>query len=97
MFVLAILQQFEIYHKNPSNPILFIKSYIDDIRKTWLEYCSIKKQKKLKAEDLMFFLKLLGDPLGLNPKSEFFEAARKFFRMSLIAYLFYKKKCFSIK
>jgi len=84
MFILAIIQQFEIYHKNPSNPMLLINSHIEAFRKAWVEYCTIKKEKKLKIEHLMFFLKLLGTPLGLDQKSEFFISARKFFKMSLI-------------
>lgn len=88
MFILAILQQFEIYHKNPSNPVLFIKNYIDDIRRTWIEYCLIKKKKKLKLADFLAFLKMLGQPLGLEPETEFFEGAKKYVRMSIIAYIF---------
>ena len=86
MFILAILQQFEIYHKNPSNPMLLMNQYIEDVRMTWIEYCTDRKQKKLKTEDLLHFLKLLGTPLGLDPETPFFISCKKFFRMTLIAY-----------
>jgi hypothetical protein len=86
MFILAIVQQFEIYHKNPANPMLLIDRCIEDVCKAWVGYCSAKRQKKLKVSDLLFFLKLLGAPLGLAAQAEFFEGARKFYRMSLIAY-----------
>ena len=92
MFVLAILQQFEIYHKNPSNPMLLISSHIEDVRKTWMEYCLNKKQKKLKSEDLLYFLKLLDIPLGLPQDFTFFDSCKKFYRMNLIAYLNKTKK-----
>ena len=66
MFILIIIQEFEDFHDNPTNPIQFFQDKVDIFKLAWGRFnlCS-NSIYLIHSSKIIKFLTSLGPPLGL--------------------------------
>lgn len=68
LFILVIIQQFEMFYVNDDNPIKVFTEHYNEFHEIWIKETQKFQCKKIKEKELVAFFKKLPAPLGmLNP------------------------------
>lgn len=84
LFILVIIQQFELYYVSDDNPIQKFKTNLDLFMKTWIAYTAKRyKCVKIREKQLHDFFKTLPPPIGLTDDTTEAELKKTMLKMGI--------------
>jgi len=84
LFILVIIQQFELYYVSDDNPIQKFKSNLDLFMRTWIEFTAKRyKCVKIREKQLPDFFKRLAPPIGMPDDTSEAELKKTMLKMGI--------------
>ena len=84
LFILVIIQQFELYYVSEDNPIIKFKKNLDLFMETWVEFTAKRYRcVKIREKSLNDFFKKLPPPIGLPDDTSDAELKKVMLKMGI--------------